>query len=261
MDGALWVAKTGLQAQDARMTEIANNLANVNTTGFKSGRVDFEDLLYQNMSQPGGSTSTQTQQPTGLMMGTGVRIVASEKNFAEGSLTQTNDPLDVAINGQGFIQVLLPNGTLAYTRAGDLKINNEGQLVTDDGYTIQPGITLPQNTQSVTIGSDGTVSVAVPGQAQPEQVGTLTLANFINPPGLQPMGQNLYLQTEASGPPQIGTPGVNGLGTLEQGDLEASNVNVAEQLVDMIQTQRAYEINTNAIQASSQMLQDLSQAA
>lgn len=255
MDGALWVAKTGLQAQDARMREISNNLANVNTTGFKTGRVNFADLLYQNVVQPGGPSSTQTQQPTGLMMGTGVRIVSTEKDFSEGTLEQTNNSLDVAINGRGFIQVQLPDGTLAYTRDGSLKIDSQGQLVTNRGYPIQPGVNLPNNTQSVTISSDGIVSAQVPGQAAPQQVGTLTLADFMNAPGLQPMGQNMYLETASSGPPQTGTPGVNGIGTLEQGMLEASNVNVASELVNMIETQRAYEMNSRAIQTSDQMLQ------
>ncbi|TAM09058.1 MAG: flagellar basal-body rod protein FlgG [Nevskiaceae bacterium] len=259
MDGALWVAKTGLQAQDARMREISNNLANVNTTGFKTGRVNFADLLYQNVVQPGGPSSTQTQQPTGLMMGTGVRIVSTEKDFSEGTLEQTNNSLDVAINGRGFIQVQLPDGTLAYTRDGSLKIDSQGQLVTNRGYPIQPGVNLPNNTQSVTISSDGIVSAQVPGQAAPQQVGTLTLADFMNAPGLQPMGQNMYLETASSGPPQTGTPGVNGIGTLEQGMLEASNVNVASELVNMIETQRAYEMNSRAIQTSDQMLQFITQ--
>lgn len=259
MNGALWVAKTGLEAQQARMTEISNNLANVNTTGFKTGRVNFEDLLYQTVSQPGGPTSTQTQQPTGLMMGTGVRIVSTEKNFSEGSLTQTNNPLDVAINGQGFIQVQMPDGTLAYTRDGSLKIDSQGQLVTNDGYQVQPGINLPSNTQTVTISSDGIVSAQIPGQATPQQVGTLTLANFINAPGLQPIGQNLYTETAASGPPQTGTPGISGLGTLQQGALESSNVDVASELVNMIETQRAYEMNSKAIQTTDQMLQYVNQ--
>lgn len=259
MNGALWVAKTGLEAQQARMTEISNNLANVNTTGFKSGRVNFEDLLYQTVSQPGGPTSTQTQQPTGLMMGTGVRIVSTEKDFSEGSVTQTNNPLDVAINGRGFIQVQRPDGTLAYTRDGSLKIDSQGQLVTNDGYSVQPGINLPTNTQSVTISADGIVSAQLPGQATPQQVGTLTLADFVNAPGLQPIGQNLYVETAASGPPQTGTPGVSGLGTLQQGSLEASNVDVASELVNMIETQRAYEMNSKAIQTSDQMLQYVTQ--
>lgn len=259
MDGALWVAKTGLEGQQARMTEISNNLANVNTTGFKTGRVNFEDLLYQTVVQPGGPTSTQTNNPTGLMMGTGVRIVSTEKDFSEGSLTQTNNPLDIAINGRGFIQVMRPDGTLAYTRDGSLKMDSQGELVTNRGYLIQPGITLPSNTQSVTIGTDGTISAMVPGQAAPQQVGSLTLADFVNAPGLQPIGQNLYVETASSGPPQTGTPGVNGIGTIEQGSLEASNVNVASELVNMIETQRAYEMNSKAIQTSDQMLQFLTQ--
>ncbi|MDA8362250.1 MAG: flagellar basal-body rod protein FlgG [Gammaproteobacteria bacterium] len=257
MDPALWIAKTGLDAQQMRMAVISNNLANVNTTGFKRDRAVFEDLLYQTVRQPGAQSTQNTQLPSGLMLGTGVRPVATEKLFTQGNLIQTGNPLDVAINGSGFLQVLQPDGTLAYTRDGTLQVNSQGQLVTSSGYVIQPSITIPANTQSITIGTDGTVSAQIAGTATPNQLGSLQLANFINPPGLEPVGDNLYVQTAASGTPQTGTPGLNGLGTLVQGSLESSNVNVVQEMVDMIETQRAYEMNSKAIATSSQMLQFL----
>jgi flagellar basal-body rod protein FlgG len=254
MNSALWVAKTGLDAQQTRMSVTANNLANVNTTGFKRGRASFEDLLYQNVRQPGGPTSQQTQSPSGLMLGTGVRIVATEKTFAQGNLLQTNNSLDVAINGRGFLQVSLPDGTVAYSRDGSLQVDSQGQLVTHSGYAIQPSFSIPADAQSVTIGTDGTVSVQLPGQAAPQQVGTLQLADFVNPAGLQARGENMFQETAASGPPQTGTPGLNGLGTTVQGSLESSNVNVVEELVNMIETQRAYEMNSKAISTTDEML-------
>jgi flagellar basal-body rod protein FlgG len=254
MFSALWTAKTGLDAQQTRMDVISNNLANVNTTGYKRGRASFEDLLYQNVRQAGGRSSQQTQLPSGLSLGTGVRVVGTEKLFSQGNLVQTKNPFDVAIEGRGFFKVLMPDGTLAYTRAGDFQINSQGQLVTPGGYRVQPSITVPAKVQSVTIGNDGTVTAKMAGQSEPEQIGTLQLSEFVNPAGLQARGQNLYLETAASGPPQVGTPGLNGLGTLQQGALESSNVNVVEALVNMIQTQRAYEMNSKAIETSSQML-------
>ncbi len=257
MDPALWIAKTGLDAQQMRMAVISNNLANVNTTGFKRSRAVFEDLLYQTVRQPGAQSTQNSQLPSGLMLGTGVRPVATEKLFTQGNLVQTGNPLDVAINGRGFLQVLQPDGTLAYTRDGTLQVNAQGQLVTSSGYVVQPGITIPPSSQSITIGSDGTVSAQLSGSATPSQLGNLQLADFINPPGLEPVGDNLYLQTAASGTPQTGTPGLNGLGTLVQGSVESSNVNVVQEMVDMIETQRAYEMNSKAISTSSQMLQFL----
>ncbi|MCK9195185.1 MAG: flagellar basal-body rod protein FlgG [Nevskia sp.] len=259
MSSALWVAKTGLDAQQTRLSVVSNNLANVNTTGFKKGRAAFEDLLYQTIRQPGGQTSQQTQAPTGLTLGTGVRIVATDKQFSQGNIQQTNNSLDVAINGRGFFQVLRPDGTTAYTRDGTFQVDNQGQLVTANGYQIQPAITLPQNALSVTIGNDGTVSVQIPGQAASQQVGTLTLSDFINPAGLQAIGDNLYLETSASGTPQTGTAGLNGIGSLQQGALEASNVNVVEELVNLIETQRAYELNSKAIETADQELQYIGQ--
>lgn len=252
---SLWIAKTGLNAEQTRMDVIANNIANVNTTGYKRERAVFADLLYQNLRQAGAQSSQQTQLPSGLEIGTGVRTVATERLFSEGNLTQTNNPLDVAINGNGFLQVLLPNGTLAYTRAGNLELNNQGQVVTPEGYPVQPAIAIPQGATSVTIAADGTVSVTLPGQAQAQQIGNLQLATFVNPAGLQASGDNQYLETTASGPPTTGQPGVNGVGTLRQGFLETSNVNVVQELVNMIATQRAYEVNSKMVQASNQMMQ------
>ena len=255
MDAALWAAKTGLDAQQTEMSVISNNLANVNTTGYKEDRAVFEDLLYQNQAQVGADTSQTTQSPSGLSIGTGVQVVSTEKEYGQGSLTQTGNPLDVAIQGQGFFQIQMPDGTLAYTRDGTFQTNAQGQLVDSSGYVVQPGITIPQSAQSVTIGTDGTVTALLPGQSTPTQVGQLQLANFINPAGLQPIGQNLLVQSASSGSPLTGTPGVNGLGTVAQGELESSNVDVVEELVNMIQTQRAYEMNSKAISTVDQMLQ------
>jgi len=236
MNPALWAAKTGLDAQQTRMTVVSHNLANVNTTGFKRGRAVFEDLLYQNIRQVGAQTSQNTQYPSGLHLGTGVRVVATEKMYAQGSLVQTSGPLDMAIEGRGFFQILM-------------------QVVTASGYALQPPINIPSDATGVTIGHDGTVTATLAGQSAPTQIGTLQLVDFINSAGLQPKGENLLLESAASGPPQVGTPGLNGLGTLLQGELESSNVNVAEELVDMIETQRAYEMNSKAVQTTDQMLQ------
>ncbi|MDY0331383.1 MAG: flagellar basal-body rod protein FlgG [Thiomonas sp.] len=252
---SLYVAKTGLEAEQTRMDVIANNLANVNTSGFKGSRAVFQDLLYQNLTQPGAQSSQSTQYPSGLQLGTGVRPVATERLMTQGNLTQTGNSLDVAINGQGFFQVLEPNGTIAYTRDGTFQLNNQGQIVTANGYLVQPTVTIPASAQTITIGADGTVSVTLPGQATPQQVGALQLASFVNPTGLQSIGDNLYLQTGSSGAPNTGQPTLNGLGSVQQGYLESSNVNVVAELVDMISTQRAYEVNSKAVTASDQMLQ------
>ena len=254
---SLWVAKTGLDAQQTRISVISNNLANVNTAGFKRGRAVFEDLLYQNVTQAGGATSQNTESPTGLSVGTGVRVVATEKTFTQGGAQPTGNPLDVLIQGRGFIQVLKPDGSLGYTRDGSFKIDSEGRLVTANGYEIQPSITIPSDAQSITIGLDGTLQATLAGQTSPTSLGTLQLADFINPAGLQPKGQNLYAETAASGSPQVANPGLEGIGTLVQGSLEGSNVNVVEELVSMIETQRAYEMNSKAISTSDQMLQYL----
>jgi flagellar basal-body rod protein FlgG len=254
MNPALWIAKTGLDAQQTRMSSISHNLANVNTTAFKRGRVAFEDLLYQNVRQVGGQTSQDTLLPSGLHLGTGVRVVASEKLFTQGNVMETGNALDVAIEGRGFFQVLMPDGNLTYTRDGTFQINDQGEVVTSSGYRMQPGVTIPADAQSVTIGMDGTVSVMLPGSAVPSQVGELQLADFINPTGLQPVGENLYAESAASGAPQVGTPGLNGIGRTRQGALETSNVNAVEELVSMIETQRAYEMNSKAISTADQML-------
>ena len=254
MTQALWIAKTGLDAQQTRMAVISNNLANTNTTGFKRDRASFEDLLYQTVRQPGGATSEQTQLPTGMTTGTGVRVATTSKEFAQGNIDQTGGALDVAINGRGFFEVLLPDGSTAYTRDGSFQINAQGELVTNAGYPVQPGLQLPEGAQSVTIGADGTVSVQVAGQAEAVQVGALTLSDFVNPAGLQSKGGNLYVETGASGPAQSGAPGQSGLGALVQGSLESSNVNTVQELVAMIETQRAYETNAKAISTIDSML-------
>ena len=258
MNPALWAAKTGLDAQQTRMAVVSNNLANVNTTGFKKSRAVFEDLLYQNVTQVGAATSQNTQAASGLELGTGVRVVATEKTYTQGNLSQTGNAMDLAISGRGFFQVLMPDGTLGYTRAGDFQLNASGQLVTSSGYTLQPAISIPQGAQSVTIGNDGTVSVQLAGQSAPTTVGSLQLADFVNPAGLQPRGENLLTESAASGTAQTSNPGQNGLGTLLQGSVESSNVNVVEEMVNMIETQRAYEMNTKAIETTDQMLQYLS---
>jgi len=258
MNPALWAAKTGLDAQQTRMAVVSNNLANVNTTGFKKSRAVFEDLLYQNVRQVGGATSQDTQAPSGMSLGTGVRVVATEKTYTQGSLNNTGNSLDLAISGRGFFQVLLPDGTLAYTRAGDFQMNNQGQLVTSSGYAVQPGISIPQGAQSITVGNDGVISVLLAGASAPTQVGQVQLADFVNPAGLQPRGENLLVESASSGSAQTGNPGLSGLGTLNQGMVESSNVNVVEEMVNMIETQRAYEMNTKAIQTTDQMLQYLS---
>jgi flagellar basal-body rod protein FlgG len=256
---SLWISKTGLDAQQTQMDVISNNLANVSTNGFKRSRAVFEDLLYQNIRQPGAQSSQQTQLPSGMQLGTGVKPVATERIFSQGNLQQTENAKDLAINGEGFFQVLLPDGSTAYTRDGSFQVDNQGQMVTASGYTIQPAITIPANAQSITVGRDGTVSVTLPNSTSTTQIGTIQLATFINPAGLQAKGENLYVETSASGTASTNTPGANGAGVLNQGYVETSNVNVVEELVSMIQTQRAYEINSKAITTSDQMLQRLSQ--
>jgi len=256
---SLWIAKTGLDAQQTQMDVISNNLANVSTSGFKRSRAVFEDLLYQTIRQPGAQSSEQTQLPSGLQIGTGVKPVATERIFTQGNLQQTGNAKDVAIQGNGFFQVLMPDGTTAYSRDGSLQADANGQLVTSSGYAVQPAITIPADTQSLTIARDGTVSITQPGSANATTIGTLQLAMFINPAGLQSLGENLYAETAASGTPSSNAPGSNGAGLLNQGYVETSNVNVVEELVNMIQTQRAYEINSKAIQTSDQMLQRLTQ--
>lgn len=256
---SLWISKTGLDAQQTQLDVISNNLANVSTNGFKRSRAVFEDLLYQTVRQPGAQSSQQTQLPSGLQIGTGVRPVATERIFTQGNVNQTNNDKDLAIQGNGFFQILLPDGTTAYTRDGAFQTDSQGQLVTSSGYTLQPPITVPLNTTKLTVGRDGTVSIMQAGSTATTQIGTIQVATFINPAGLESRGENLYVETAASGAPNPNTPGTNGAGALWQGYVETSNVNVVEELVNMIQTQRAYEINSKAITTSDQMLAKLSQ--
>ncbi|MDP3088737.1 MAG: flagellar basal-body rod protein FlgG [Methylotenera sp.] len=256
---SLWISKTGLDAQQTQMDVIANNLANVSTSGFKRQRAVFEDLLYQTLRQPGAQSSQQTQLPSGLQLGTGVRPVSTEKIHTQGNLQQTGNDKDVAIQGQGFFQILLPDGTTAFTRDGSFQVDFQGQMVTSSGFPVQPAISIPNNAQSLTIGRDGTISVTLPNTTATTQIGALQLATFINPAGLQSKGENLFVETTSSGPANANTPGTNGAGLLTQGYVETSNVNVVEELVNMIQTQRAYEINSKAITTSDQMLQKLTQ--
>ncbi len=257
MNSALWIAKTGLDAQQTRLSVISNNLANANTMGFKSDRAVFEDLLYQNVRQVGAQSSESTLLPSGLMIGTGVRTVATEKNHSQGNMIQTEGFLDLAVQGRGFFQVLRPDGSLSYTRDGSFQLNATGEIVTAGGNLLQPAITVPNNAQTVTIGSDGIVSVTLAGNTTPTQIGNIQLADFPNPTGLQPLGENLYSESAASGSPQTGTPGLNSIGSLVQGALESSNVNSVKELVSLIETQRAYEMNSKAITTADQMLQYL----
>ena len=256
---SLWIAKTGMEGQQTKLDSIANNLANVGTNGYKRAGVVFEDLMYQNLRAAGSATSDQSQLPTGLQVGLGTRVAATTRNFSQGALTQTGNNLDVAIKGQGFFQVQMPDGTTGYTRDGAFQVDASGQLVTAAGYAVQPGITIPATASSVEIAPDGTVNATVPGQVAPVSLGQLQLASFVNPAGLEPRGGNLYAETAASGTPNAAAPNSNGLGSLQKGFVEGSNVNVVEELVTMIATQRAYELNSKAIQTSDQMLQRLTQ--
>lgn len=256
---SLWIARTGLDAQQTSIDVIANNLANVSTNGFKRARPVFEDLLYQTLRQPGAQSSQSTQIPEGLQLGTGARPVSTARIHTQGSLLQTGNSLDLAIDGAGFFQVLLPDGTTAYTRDGSFQRDNQGQVVTSSGYPLQPSITIPADALTITISRDGVVSITQSGSSATTQVGTVQLATFINVGGLQSVGENLYLETASSGTPTPNTPGTNGAGILNQNFVETSNVNVAEELVSMIQTQRAYELNSKVIATSDQMLSRLSQ--
>ncbi len=256
---ALWVAKTGLDAQQTRMAVISNNLANVNTTGFKKARPIFEDLMYQNIRQAGAQSTQNTQLPTGLQLGTGVRTVATEKLHTQGNIQQTENSLDVAVSGRGYLQILMPNGDINYTRDGSFKLDSTGQIVTSGGLPLEPAVTVPPDATSLTIGRDGVITVQQPGSAAATQLGQIQLADFINPAGLEPIGENLFRETVASGTPTIGNPSENELGTTLQGSLETSNVNVVEELVNMIETQRAYEMNSKAISTTDQMLSFVTQ--
>lgn len=259
MHAALYVSKTGLAAQDKQLQTISNNLANAATVGYKRDRAVFEDLLYQIQHQPGGQSSEDTQLPSGLQLGTGVRVVSTQKEFTAGSLQITEQALDVAIDGRGFFQILQPDGSLAYTRNGQFHLNSDGQLVNASGLLLEPGITLPQDTQNITIGSDGIVTAVLDGDPNGQVLGNLQIADFVNPAGLQSIGANLFLQTTASGDPITGNPGQNGLGSTNQGMLENSNVDIVEEMVNMITTQRAYEMNSKVVSTADQMLQFITQ--
>lgn len=255
MNRSLWIAATGMEAQQLRIDVIANNLANVNTAGFKKSRADFQDLLYQNITPAGASSSATTEVPTGIQIGHGVRPVATQKIFTQGAFQETGNQLDLGIEGAGFFQVLQPDGEVAYTRSGALKVDKDGNVVTSDGHLIEPSVTIPTDSLSINISTDGVVSVLQPGSASPTDVGNFELARFINPAGLMALGKNLFLATTASGDATTGTPGTDGVGTLAQGFLEMSNVSIVEEMVDMIVSQRAYELNAKSIQASDEMLQ------
>lgn len=256
---SLWISKTGMEAQQTQLDAISHNLANVSSNGYKRSHAVFEDLMYQNLRQAGANSSEQTTLPTGLQAGLGTRAVATSRDFAQGNLQQSSNTFDLAVRGNGFFHVQMPDGTDAYTRDGSFQVDPQGVLVTNNGYPVQPGITIPANAQNVTVAADGTVSVTLAGQAQAQTIGQLRLASFVNPAGLEPKGQNLFAETTASGTASVGAPGLNGLGAIQQGYVETSNVNVVEELVSMIQTQRAYELNSKAIQTSDQMLQKLAQ--
>ncbi len=257
MNRALYVAKTGLEAQNTRLATISNNLANANTTGYKQGRAEFEDLIYQNVRQPGGYTSQQTTLPSGLQLGVGTRVVAIQKLHQQGNLQNTGNQLDVALQGKGFFQIQQPDGTVAYTRDGSFQLNQNGDIVNSAGLLLLPQITVPNTSTGVTIGTDGTVSATIPGQIAPQQLGQIEVATFINPAGLSANGDNLLTETIASGAPVVGVPSVDGAGSTIQNFLEASNVNTVEELIGMIEAQRTYEMNAKAIKAADSMMQYL----
>ncbi len=259
MHSALWVSKSGLSAQDTKLKTISNNLANVSTTGFKRDRAVFQDLMYQVNRQPGGQSSQNTELPSGLQLGTGVRIVATQKEFTTGNIEVTDQGMDMAINGRGFFQILMPDGSISYTRDGQFQIDSTGQMVTSGGFPLEPAITVPESFSTVTIGTDGVVTAVDAQTGDATQIGNVQLADFINPAGLEAQGNNLFRETVASGAPTQGEPGLNGLGPIIQGALESSNVNVVEEMVNMIETQRAYEMNSKVISTVDQMLQFVSQ--
>ncbi|WP_188151701.1 flagellar basal-body rod protein FlgG [Teredinibacter waterburyi] len=259
MHAALYVSKTGLAAQDTQLTTVANNLANASTVGFKRDRTVFEDLLYQIQRQPGAQNTEETQLPSGLQLGTGVRVVGTQKQFTDGSLQITDQPLDFSIDGRGFFQILQPDGNIAYTRAGQMHLNSDGEIVDANGMQLQPNITLPDNADRLTVGTDGIVSAFVPGTPAPQILGNIQLVDFVNPGGLQAIGGNKFLETASSGDPITGTPGENGIGQIKQGMLENSNVDIVEEMVNMITTQRAYEMNSKVISTADQMLQFVTQ--
>jgi flagellar basal-body rod protein FlgG len=254
---ALYTAASGMSAQQMNVDVISNNIANVNTVGFKGSRPNFQDMFSQTMTAPGTASSQSTTIPTGMQLGLGVRPSSIGKLFTQGDDTSTGNSLDFAIEGQGFFQVTMPDGTINYTRDGSFNMDKDGRIVTGDGYPLEPAITIPANSTSITVGTDGTVSVVQAGSTAPVQVGTIELANFINPAGLQATGKNLFSNTEASGDAQTSTPGLQGLGTISQGFLESSNVNIVQELANLITAQRAFEMNSKAVQTADQMLQNI----
>lgn len=257
---ALWISKTGMEAQQTQLDHISNNLANSGTNGYKQSHAVFEDLMYQTLRQSGANSSEQSTLPTGLQVGLGVRPVATSRQFTQGSLQQTSGNLDVAINGKGFFEVTLPDGRIGYTRDGAFQLDNQGRIVTNNGYLVNTnGATVPAEATNITISADGIISAKLAGETEPAVIGRFQISNFVNAPGLDPIGQNTYVESVASGPPQSGNPQSGSLGSLSQGFVETSNVNVVQELVQMIQTQRAYELNSKAIQTSDQMLQKLGQ--
>ena len=260
MFSGLWIAKTGLDVQQTNISQISNNLANASTVGYKKGRAIFEDLLYQNVNQPGGQSSANSTLPSGLMIGTGAKVVATQKDFSHGDVQKTSNSLDLMIKGDGFFEVQLPDGSTAYTRNGQFTKSADGTLVTSgSGYTVLPEIQIPTNATAITVSQTGVVEVTIPGSSVPVSPGQLLVANFVNPTGLQSMGENLYLATQASGDPLEGIAGEDGLGTIEQGMLETSNVNATEELVNLIQAQRVYEMNSKVISSVDQMLSNVTQ--
>jgi flagellar basal-body rod protein FlgG len=254
MMSGLWTAASGMEAQQLNMDVVANNLANVNTTGFKRSRVDFQDLMYQTIRPAGTAVAEGSQVPTGIQVGLGSHPASVQKIFSQGDFQQTGNPFDVAIEGDGFFQVLQPDGTIAYTRDGTFKLDNQGRLVNSDGYTLEPELAIPAEAKQVAIGADGTVSVLLPAQAAPQELGQIQLAKFLNPAGLSSQGKNLYLPTGASGEAITGTPGLDGFGTLAAGMVEMSNVRIVDEMVNMIVAQRAYEVNSKSIQTADDML-------
>lgn len=252
---SLYIAATGMEAQKLNIDVITNNLANVNTVGFKKSRADFQELLYQNLKTPGATSAEGAQIPSGIQVGLGVRPVAVQKLFMQGDFVNTGNSLDLSIEGDGFFQILMPDGTIAYSRAGAFKLDSEGRIVNSDGYPLEPAITVPADTLDITVGSDGKVTVLQSGNATPTEIGQIELARFINPGGLKSGGRNLFMPTASSGEAITGNPASEGLGTISQGFVEMSNVNIVEEMVNMILSQRAYEINSKAIQTSDEMLQ------
>ena len=260
MFSALWISKSGLDAQQTNISVTSNNLANASTVGFKKGRAIFEDLLYQNVNQPGGRPSADTTLPSGLMLGAGTKVVATQKQFSQGDVNTTGNSLDLMINGRGFFEIQMPDGTTCYTRNGQFTLNEEGTIVTvGSGYPLLPEIQVPENAKSISVSSDGQVSIATSAEAEAQVVGQLTVTTFVNETGLEPIGENLFAETQASGAPIQGIAGADGVGKISQGALEVSNVNVTEELVNLITAQRVYEMNSKVLSTVDEMMGALTQ--